>query len=145
MLKLCSNENLDEPNKFYCKNCAVPTKSTKKLRLYRLPKILILHLKRFTNDNSKLCKLDNVIGINGDLDFDKLKICHKNSLGSKLYNLFGIVNHFGSLESGHYTSECRSLYDNSWYNFNDSNYISCHSPEYVTSTSVYLLFYRRAN
>ena len=34
------------------------------------------------------------------------------------YNLYGIVNHYGSFESGHYTSYC--LNQQSWYSYDDN-------------------------
>ena len=40
---------------------------------------------------------------------------------SSVYDLFGVVNHFGSLNGGHYTATCKNSIDNNWYYFNDSS------------------------
>ncbi len=34
------------------------------------------------------------------------------------YNLFAVINHYGSFESGHYTSYCRN--QNKWYCYDDN-------------------------
>ena len=39
-----------------------------------------------------------------------------------VYGLFGVVNHYGSFESGHYTSYC--LNQKSWYTYDDSSVTS---------------------
>ena len=60
---------------------------------------------------------------------------------STKYDLFGIVNHFGSLNGGHYTANCKNP-DGQWYNFNDGS-VSAIGNKNVVSSSAYLLFYRR--
>ena len=60
---------------------------------------------------------------------------------STKYDLYGVVNHFGSLNGGHYTANCRNP-DGQWYNFNDSS-VSAIGNKNVVSSSAYLLFYRR--
>lgn len=58
-----------------------------------------------------------------------------------LYDLYGVTNHFGSLNGGHYTANCRNP-DGSWYNFNDSQVSGC-GDKGLCASSAYLLFYRR--
>jgi hypothetical protein len=60
---------------------------------------------------------------------------------SSVYDLFGVVNHFGSLNGGHYTAYCQNP-DGKWYDFNDSS-VSSHSPSNVCTSAAYILFYRR--
>lgn len=40
-------EELDKENTWYCAKCKEHVKAIKKLQIYRAPKVLILHLKRF--------------------------------------------------------------------------------------------------
>jgi ubiquitin C-terminal hydrolase len=35
------------------------------------------------------------------------------------YKLIGKINHYGSVNGGHYTADCYDLNKNKWYNFND--------------------------
>jgi len=60
---------------------------------------------------------------------------------SPVYDLFGITNHYGSLNGGHYTAFCKNI-DGSWYHFNDSSVSDANNKELVTSAA-YILFYRR--
>ena len=47
------------------------------------------------------------------------------------YELYAIVDHFGSLGCGHYTAKIKSFEDHNWYEFNDS---------YVTKVGNVILF-----
>ena len=66
-----------------------------------------------------------------------------------VYDLYGIVNHSGSLYGGHYTADCMNPYDKRWYRFNDSyvSEIDINSQGYSEygSSSPYLLFYCKRN
>lgn len=57
------------------------------------------------------------------------------------YELFGVVQHLGSIGRGHYTSYCKNI-NGKWYEYNDEN-VRQVSPETVLSSQAYLLFYRR--
>lgn len=37
-----------------------------------------------------------------------------------LYDLCGIVNHYGGLNGGHYTAACLNSESMKWYDYNDS-------------------------
>ena len=60
---------------------------------------------------------------------------------STVYDLYAVVNHYGSLNGGHYTA-CGKNIDGEWYNFNDSS-VSSAARERVQSSAAYVLFYRR--
>ena len=69
-----------------------------------------------------------------------------NSLSSpsiSTYNLYSIINHYGNLSNGHYTSTSLHFPSNTWYNYDDST-VSPHplSSPYSSSTA-YLLFYKQ--
>lgn len=36
------------------------------------------------------------------------------------YQLYGVINHYGSYESGHYTAYGENIYNNKWYNYDDN-------------------------
>ena len=59
-----------------------------------------------------------------------------------VYDLYGVVNHHGSLYGGHYTAYCLNFLDHKWYEFNDSR-VSKMSSKEVVSVYSYVLFYRR--
>ena len=54
-------EELGEENKIYCIKCKSHQQVTKKLQIWRLPPILIFHLKRFQNVNSRWIKSHKIV------------------------------------------------------------------------------------
>ena len=98
------------------------------MTIFQLPQKLIIQLKRFTTrqqsnpmmrymGNGKNNALITFPLENLDLSIAENKI---KPLTDK-YNLYGIVNHSGGLNGGHYTAHCKNLLDKKWYEFNDSS------------------------
>ena len=61
------------------------------------------------------------------------------------YDLYGVINHYGSLSAGHYTATCRvvgSQGKEEWYSFNDENVYRL-PPQGVVTFNAYILFYVR--
>ncbi|KAL4493459.1 hypothetical protein ABPG72_007467 [Tetrahymena utriculariae] len=139
-------ENLDDD--YYCSKCKARTKSRRQFELYKLPQILVIHLKRFNFGRSYRNKISSNVSF-PVTDFDVSQFIQSsadNSVKNSKYELFGIVNHSGSLSGGHYTSESLNPYDGKWYNYNDSHAgsISQESINRYQSSgrqSPYLLFY----
>ena len=59
-----------------------------------------------------------------------------------VYDLYGVINHYGSLINGHYTAYCKNFIENRWYEFNDSKVTSIKG-EMVINGNAYILFYRK--
>jgi uncharacterized UBP type Zn finger protein len=74
----------------------------------------------------------------------KYKICYIGNQEQKpiYYDLYGVVNHFGTMFGGHYIARCQNFKDNSWYQFDDSR-VSKINPNDVVDESAYVLFYKR--
>lgn len=145
-------EKLEDDNKYYCTNCKEHQETFKKMDIYRLPKILVIQLKRFNKGggHGKYGSIRSMMGSskNSDLiDFpieglDMGKYLLEKDEGKEyLYDLYAITNHMGSLYGGHYTAYCKNSNDNKWYYYNDS---SCGptSEKNLISNSAYVLFYR---
>ena len=124
--------------------------------VYKLPNILIVHLKRFSKDSGGSSRY-GVYGMmsgsskNSDLiDFpitglDMTKYVLDPKTGeSNVYDLYAISNHSGSLYGGHYIAHCMNSLDNKWYCFNDSS-VSNSSTSHLVCATAYVLFYRRRN
>lgn len=62
--------------------------------------------------------------------------------GSGVYDLYGVVNHTGSLQFGHYYAYCYHEPSERWMNFNDSSVTDLPESQVVT-TAAYVLFYKR--
>ena len=59
-----------------------------------------------------------------------------------IYDLRGVINHFGGSGFGHYTAYCLSPGDKEWHVFDDSN-VTRASLEDVCSPAAYVLFYQK--
>ena len=68
----------------------------------------------------------------------------KNEPEPVLYDLYGVSNHYGSLNGGHYTASVKNCITGQWYNMNDG---SCSqsggTARDIVTSAAYLLFYRR--
>jgi hypothetical protein len=76
-------------------------------------------------------------------DLDVSKYVHFKQPGAcYTYDLFGVVNHFGSMRNGHYTASVKNECTGEWLIYNDA---SCRpqTESKVHSSSAYILFYRR--
>lgn len=62
---------------------------------------------------------------------------------SALYDLYAVINHYGSLNGGHYTCLVKNERSNMWSSYDDS-YVKDNVPESkVRSPFAYILFYMR--
>ena len=57
-----------------------------------------------------------------------------------LYDLCGIVYHYGSLGGGHYNAACKNS-DNRWYKYDDSNVCVVDNPQNLVNEDAYVFLY----
>ncbi|XP_030925271.1 ubiquitin carboxyl-terminal hydrolase 8-like [Quercus lobata] len=134
-------EPLGPEDMWYCPSCKEPRQAIKKLDLWRLPEILVIHLKRFSYNRYFKNKLETFVDFPVDyLDFSTY-IAHKNSQFSNHYILYAISNHYGGLGGGHYTASINLGYG-MWYEFDDEK-VDPVSEDRIKTSAAYVLFYRR--
>lgn len=148
------DEKLDKGDEYECSFCYHKNRGTKKMSIWKTPKILVIQLKRFIKDfyGNPVQKLNNMIDYPIE-NLDITKYINDNSpyKDKSKYNLFAVNLHhtlgmFNSINFGHYTSIIKSRYDNKWYHFDDGNPIKEISYEKeLISSKAYLLFYYRNN
>nr|XP_014437108.1 ubiquitin carboxyl-terminal hydrolase 8 [Pelodiscus sinensis] len=139
-LRLFSKEEkLTDNNRFYCSHCKMRRDSLKKIEIWKLPPVLLVHLKRFSYDGRWKQKLQTSVDFPLEsLDLSQYVIGLKSNL--KRYNLFSVSNHYGGLDGGHYTAYCRNAIKQRWYKFDDHE-VSEISASSVKSSAAYILFY----
>lgn len=167
-------EVLENGNEWYCSSCKSHQPATKRVTFWlpKLPKILILSLKRF--------EFRDMSGIMGEMGYQSSRMgtglrekiedfvdfplegldlgefCHSRSTSMKdvstVYDLFAVCNHFGRMGFGHYTAFARDFIDddqnrisNQWYSFDDDIVKKCITADEVKTRAAYILFYRRRN
>ncbi|KAF2308287.1 hypothetical protein GH714_039904 [Hevea brasiliensis] len=134
-------EPLGPEDMWYCPSCKRPRQASKKLDLWRLPEILVVHLKRFSYSRIIKNKLETYVDFPVE-DFDlSTYMAHKDGQFSNRYELYAISNHYGGMGGGHYTAfvdhgHCR------WYEFDDEN-VSSVSEDRIKTSAAYVLFYKR--
>ncbi|KAI9591430.1 hypothetical protein BDF19DRAFT_455205 [Syncephalis fuscata] len=130
----------------HCPKCKKARSATKKLNLARLPNVLIIHLKRFSFQGPFRDKLDTMV----DFPLSQLDVAKyvtpglKSTVSPSTYNLYGVVNHYGGLNGGHYTACVKRAYDQRWYNYDDSRVSACDEST-LLSKAAYILFYVRSS
>uniref|UniRef100_A0A5F5PIL5 ubiquitinyl hydrolase 1 n=1 Tax=Equus caballus TaxID=9796 RepID=A0A5F5PIL5_HORSE len=139
-LRLFSKEEkLTDNNRFYCSHCRARRDSLKKIEIWKLPPVLLVHLKRFSYDGRWKQKLQTSVDFPlENLDLSQYVIGPKNNL--KKYNLFSVSNHYGGLDGGHYTAYCKNAARQRWFKFDDHE-VSDIAVSSVKSSAAYILFY----
>jgi len=131
---------------YECDECnkekPVPAKKAlakKSVSIWRLPKVLVISLKRFTpmgpRDNSPFAydgepmKFDTVFSSES----------HEDSK-FKSYKVFATVDHHGSHMGGHYTAQCYSPVWKTWHLYDDESAHPIENPQFGVYT--YMMFMR---
>ncbi|XP_020727638.2 ubiquitin carboxyl-terminal hydrolase 2 isoform X2 [Odocoileus virginianus] len=142
-MRLFTKEDmLDGDEKPTCCRCRARKRCIKKFSIQRFPKILVLHLKRFSESRIRTSKLTTFV--NFPLrDLDLREFASENT-NHAVYNLYAVSNHSGTTMGGHYTAYCRSPVTGEWHTFNDSS-VSPMSSSQVRTSDAYLLFYELAS
>ncbi|XP_027031042.1 ubiquitin carboxyl-terminal hydrolase 2a isoform X4 [Tachysurus fulvidraco] len=141
-MRLFTKEDvLDGDEKPTCYRCKARRKCTKKFTIQKFPKILVLHLKRFSEARVRSSKLSTFVNFPmKDLD---LREFASDRSSSAVYNLYAVSNHSGTTMGGHYTAYCCNPDSGEWYTFNDSR-VTPMSSSQVRSSDAYVLFYERS-
>uniref|UniRef100_A0A8C4JNT0 Ubiquitin carboxyl-terminal hydrolase n=1 Tax=Dromaius novaehollandiae TaxID=8790 RepID=A0A8C4JNT0_DRONO len=174
------NEKLSETNKLLCDVCTrrhcgpkkslksekkcVYTNAKKQMLISLAPPILTLHLKRFQQVGFNLRKVNRHIKFPEVLDL--APFCSvKCKVSGVLYSLYGVVEHSGTMRSGHYTAYAKMRNMNNhlsdlvlrgestkaletepvkgqWFHISDTH-VQAVSASKVLSSQAYLLFYER--
>ncbi|XP_024420364.1 ubiquitin carboxyl-terminal hydrolase 22 [Desmodus rotundus] len=147
-------EHLGSSAKIKCSGCHSYQESTKQLTMKKLPIVACFHLKRFEHSAKLRRKITTYVSFPLVLDMTPFMASSKESRmngqyqqpadslsNDNKYSLFAVVNHQGTLESGHYTSFIRQHKDQ-WFKCDDA-IITKASIEDVLDSEGYLLFYHK--
>lgn len=134
-------EILDNREKPRCSHCKIEQRMSKSYSFQKLPKYLVLHLKRFQTTSSYR-KLSTVVQfpLTG---LDMSPFLAKSVSSSRLYNLYAVSNHVGTPFTGHYTANCKHPHGADWYTCNDATVSRISTPVMpkVVNADAYILFY----
>ena len=129
-------ETIDFENK--CDDCSKVLKHKKESKISRPPEILILSLQRIDQVTQK--KNECMVNFPQILDMSEF-IDKECGYGQKpVYNLFGVINHVGKIEYGHYFSYIKIQDREDWFEFNDSA-VKNIGKNFDSFPYAYILFY----
>ena len=121
---------------YSCKICKL-NKMYSQTKILKIPPIIVINLKR-VGDNQ-------VYYHNITIPFElKMNLLIKNDIEDKnsTYELIGFIKHLGDNISGHNYSFCKNMFDNKWYEYNDSNVFEVKNDEPSTDNA-FLFFYQK--
>uniref|UniRef100_A0A8C8J624 Ubiquitin carboxyl-terminal hydrolase 15 n=1 Tax=Oncorhynchus tshawytscha TaxID=74940 RepID=A0A8C8J624_ONCTS len=119
-----TKEKLGAEDPWYCPNCKEHQQATKKLDLWSLPPVLVVHLKRFSYSRYMRDKLDSLV------DFPlRYEFLIDPNAGPCRYDLIAVSNHYGGMGGGH--------------SMVLSDSVSPANEDQIVSKAAYVLFYQR--
>ena len=139
-------EPLGKDDMWYCKHCKTHVEALKKLDLWRMPPILVMHLKRFSYSRTWRNKIDTLVDFPLDgLDLSPYVLPNASSRGGPepVYDLCAVVNHFGGMGGGHYTAYTLHAEEGTWHLYDDSHCSPVDSSDALHTSAAYVLFYKR--
>jgi ubiquitin carboxyl-terminal hydrolase 8 len=111
----------------------------RRIVFWSLPNVLIIDLKRWNGSTRKNHSVIDIPLQNADFS----KYVKGYNAASFVYDLFGVCNHGGGVQGGHYTAYIKNA-NGKWYDFNDT-FVAEIKAEAVISPQSYCLFYRKQN
>ena len=134
---------------------ATTTSLSKRLSLWSVPRLLVVHLKRFRFSHDGSEKVMNHVqfpvrnfslrqyrsDVGKVVDGAPRPRDSPQSPDGALYQLVAVVVHHGrNLGGGHYTCFCKDSMNGRWYHFNDEH-VAAVDEEVVCRSEAYMLFY----
>jgi ubiquitin C-terminal hydrolase len=129
----------EEVEGFTCEGCKVRGTILRKPRIWRLPRMILLVLKRFTPDGRK---------IHTAISFPKSNSLTFTSIFSpdspepsqrQPYECFATIDHHGIAGGGHYTAQAKSPLSDKWHMFDDETVSSIGEPRFGEHTYIVFL------
>ena len=133
--KYFEREVLDKTNAWYCSVCKDSTQAIKKLDLMKMPKYLIIQLKRFKVNNTNIVKNEKLV------QFPIKNLTITNDYVDNSYNLYSVINHTGNMKSGHYLNYSLNPILDVWYSYDDQ-LVSEIQESVIVNHNAYILFYK---
>ena len=124
---------------YLCEKCNQKSKTKRTVSIWKLPKVLIVTLKRFTPFGTR----ENMtIPYEGeDLQLSSIFANEsQENTKNKSYKLFATVNHHGHHMGGHYTAQCYNPVWKIWHLYDDETAYKLEKPQFGPQT--YILMFR---
>jgi ubiquitin carboxyl-terminal hydrolase 8 len=138
-----AEEVLSGNEQWRCNRCKQRVNARKKIDIWKLPPVLIIHLKRFEFD-TRSCRFRKIQAeLKSPLTIDLSNWVQGEQKETLVYEMQCVANHSGAFGSGHYTAMCRHPIDGKWYHFNDDKVDEVLDEDKVFTAKAYVLFFMR--
>jgi ubiquitin carboxyl-terminal hydrolase 8 len=142
-----AKKKFDQHNKYQCDkcNCKVDN-ATNETSVWKLPKYLIIQLKRYYDTDKGVNKANRTLSYPQEFD-PSVILSHKDEenkdeeVKQLKYTLHSGVFHHGGLQGGHYNSFCWNDDTKEWFAFDDEEKMTLAEP-FLESRSIYQLVYK---
>lgn len=129
---------------YKCEKCGNNENNRIEKKILTKPKTLIIKIKRYELIGTTLRKINKMIEYPAILN-SKDYYCGDDK-DKCLYELYGIINHSGILNGGHYYSYIKDIskngsFEKQWICCNDSRVFNITDENAMTSQNAYMLFY----
>ncbi|KAJ4955155.1 hypothetical protein NE237_011938 [Protea cynaroides] len=153
LARVCDSDK-NEDGEVDSKSVKVMRDATKRILINRVPTILTIHLKRFSQDScGRLSKLSGHVCFNETIDLRPYMDPRcREERGNCEYHLVGVVVHSGTMRGGHYIAYVRGNKsrgrtekfsgESTWYYTSDSHVREVSLAE-VLRCEAYILFYEK--
>eukprot|EP01125_Pyxidicula_operculata_P001398 TRINITY_DN11291_c0_g1_i1.p1 TRINITY_DN11291_c0_g1~~TRINITY_DN11291_c0_g1_i1.p1 ORF type:complete len:854 (+),score=174.30 TRINITY_DN11291_c0_g1_i1:15-2576(+) len=137
-------EKLSKEDSWFCSKCKKFQEATKKIDIWRFPKILVVNFKRFFFSKNSRNKIETPISFPfHDFDLSPWQMHSNEADDPPVYDLYAASMHMGGLGGGHYTAYAQNFRNKKWYYFNDSSVSARPISELESNGGAYVLFYKR--
>jgi ubiquitin carboxyl-terminal hydrolase 8 len=133
-----SGEIMEGDNAIFNEKTGKKESAKKKLSFWSFPNILVIDIKRFNSSNRK-----NQILVDfplNELNLSNYVIGYNKD--SYIYDLYGVCNHGGVTQGGHYTSFVKNS-NGKWYHYNDTSVSEVTMVNQIVTPKAYCFFYRK--
>ena len=140
----CESELMEGDNAWFNESLGKKQNVYKRLVYWSLPEIMVIDIKRFEYNYKTDSFVKNQSNIKIPIENVSFsKYVEGYNKDSYVYDLYGICNHHGDENFGHYTSTIKTA-DSRWFNFNDSTVKEIHiKGSEIIGNTPYCLFYRK--
>ncbi|XP_071523756.1 uncharacterized protein [Panulirus ornatus] len=123
-----------------CGECGSEHQCSQDITISRLPQHLILHLSRYNRDNPR-AKTEVVFPADS-LNLEEFVTSSEDR--GRLYQLYGVCTHRGTMAAGHYTAFCRSWSppEGRWFHFDDDRVELVTIKKVLAQNKAHILFYK---
>lgn len=127
---------------YTCDNCGKQNTTTKQQKLADLPAVLLIQLKRFKHVGGTKGSIKVETPVYFPLQIDVAPYTSSENLNQRslVYELYGVICHTGTLDTGHYTCMMKHS-SGQWYNFDDVAVTPVDVKTVTQAKRAYLLFY----